>query len=113
MTAVSNEGSSVEIDVPVGYPEEIQRQCKELTKLYTIPEKRNQGWANKLMQEVCRQADESRFSILLHVKPYSVLDNDTETTDSDRLLRFYARHGFVVFQSKPEVLMCRTPKKVE
>lgn len=113
MTLRMNEGSSVRIQVPKGFPDEIKWKCKELTELYTIPEKRGQGFAEKLMQEVCQEADKSHFPLLLHVKPYKVVDNDTGITDSKRLQAFYARHGFVVFQAKPVILMCRTPKKVE
>lgn len=103
-----NEGSSLRLTVPGdAYPPEVQQVCRELTELYTLPEFRGQGKATELLENVCKEADDAGMSLLIHVKPY-----DDCKMESVRLQSWYARLGFVVFQSKPEVLMCRVPKKV-
>lgn len=97
-----NEGSSLRIEVPTGYPEEIQAMARELIELRTEPDKRNQGYASSLLAQVCEEADEAGIALLVHCQPEDC------TTDSKRLQSFYARHGFAVFQKSP-LLMCRTP----
>ena len=90
-----NEGSSLRVQVPTGYGDDIGLICREITDLVTLPEFRNQGFAEKLMQTVCDEADLAGFSLLLNAKP------GDELTESERLQRFYAKFGFVVFQRKP------------
>lgn len=95
-----NEGCSLRIAIPKGFPEEIQRVAREITELFTLPDKRNQGFARKLLESVCEEADKSGLSLLLECKP------DEDDTESERLQKFYAKFGFAVFQREP-LLMCR------
>jgi len=97
-----NEGCSLRICVPEGFPVEIQQKSRELIELYTLPDKRNAGFARDLLNSVCKEADTAGISLLVHVKPY---DGQNE---SKRLQSFYAKMGFVVFQTEP-TLMCRMP----
>lgn len=95
-----NEGCSLRVCVPKAFPDHVQAVTREIVELKTLPEYRNQGFAEKLLQQVCNEADDAGFSLLLHVKA------EDNATDSKRLQAFYAKHGFVMFQNKP-VLMCR------
>ncbi len=95
-----NEGCSLRISVPEGYPPDVQRLAREITELYTAPENRNQGFARDLLKTVCAEADAAGIALLVHVKP------EDETTESERLQRMYAKFGFAVFQKRP-LLMCR------
>jgi GNAT superfamily N-acetyltransferase len=98
-----NEGCSLRIQVPVGFTPEVAAVSRELIEFYTLPDKRGQGFAKKLLESVCKEADDAKISLLIHVKPYD------GQSDSVRLQSFYAKHGFVVFQTNP-TLMCRVPK---
>jgi GNAT superfamily N-acetyltransferase len=102
-----NEGCSLRVGIPTAYPKSIQACCRELTEFYTLPAKRGQGFAKKLLEAICKEADEAGFALLLHVEPY-----DDCTMDEKRLESLYSRNGFVVFQQKPK-LMCRTAKVSE
>ncbi len=102
-----NEGCSLRVQCPEGYPPEVQGVCRELTEFYTLPDKRGQGFAKKLLENICKEADEAGFALLLHCKPY-----DDCTTDAKRLESLYSQNGFVVFQQKPK-LMCRVAKVSE
>jgi len=44
-----NEGCSLRICVPEGFPVEIQQKSRELIELYTLPDKRNAGFARDLL----------------------------------------------------------------
>lgn len=101
---MNNEHCSVEICVPTGYPPEIQAVAKEVVNLHTDPDYRNQGFAEKLMMQVCEQADAAGFHLLLHAKPAD------GQTDSGRLQSFYERLGFEAFQAEPLLMVrkCQT-----
>lgn len=98
-----NEGCSLRVCIPDGYPDEIKQVAREIIDLTTIPELRNQGYAKKLLGQVCQESDVSGYSLLIQVKPFD------ETTEKVRLQKFYAKFGFVVFQAEP-LLMCRKAK---
>ena len=95
-----NEGASLYIRSPEGFPPEIQARAREIVQLYTEPDRRGQGYARKLMEEVIKEADAAGMGLLLHCKA-----EDGQTV-SERLQSFYAGLGFMVFQRDP-LLMCR------
>ena len=98
-----NEGCSLRLRVPTGYPRAVQNVSREITEVFTMPALRRRGFATQLLKKVCQEADASGFALLLRVKPY-INDN----MESEHLLTFYKKHGFQVFQAEP-TLMCRPP----
>lgn len=74
------------------------RDLLQIFDLKTDEQHRNQGEATKLIEEVCRRADLSKFLLILTPEPQS-------------LEGFYKRFGFVTIQRKPSMLMCRDPKR--
>jgi len=74
------------------------RDLLQIVDLKTDEQHRNKGEASKLMEEVCRRADLSKFLLILTPEPRSLED-------------FYKKFGFVTIQHKPSMLMCRDPKK--
>lgn len=74
------------------------RDLLQIVDLKTDEQHRSKGEASKLMEEVCRRADLSKFLLVLNPEPRS-------------LEGFYKKFGFVTIQHKPSMLMCRDPKK--
>lgn len=90
-----NEGASCEVQVPIAFGDEVQQKCRELTNLKTEPDKRGQGFAKKLLEQVCQEADNAKMALIIYCKP------EEEGIVSTRLQKFYAKFGFVVFQTSP------------
>lgn len=67
----------------------------EVSHLATAEEHRGKGYATRLMDEVCQEADDNRK--VLVIRP-----------DEEWLEEFYERFGFVEIQANP-VLMARPP----
>lgn len=102
-----NSKCSLTLGEPSAFPDDIKAACVELTNLSTDATWRGQGMADLLMAQVCKEADEAGKSLILTCKPIDL------QTDSKRLQSFYAKHGFLVFQTKPLVLMCRPKARVK
>lgn len=77
----------------------------QITRLKTDPAFRNQGEATKLMQEICRRADMSKFLLVLGPARF-----DGGPLNAQSLEDWYKSFGFRRIQDKP-VLMCRDPKQ--
>jgi GNAT superfamily N-acetyltransferase len=69
----------------------------ELSSLFTVADKRGQGYATSLMKLVCGEADIEGCVLVL------------SPTD-DKLQAFYKRFGFTEIQPRP-VLMARQPQQ--
>jgi GNAT superfamily N-acetyltransferase len=54
---------------------------------------RNKGYANQLLVEVCKWADQEKINILIDINPYGDLNYD-------QLLRFYQKFGFKLNKNK-------------
>lgn len=74
------------------------RDLLQVVDLKTDEEHRNKGEATRLMEEVCRRADLSKFLLVLMPEPRS-------------LESWYGKFGFKTIQHKPSMLMCREPKR--
>ena len=70
----------------------------ELSNLAVPKWHRKKGAANKLMDAICEEADKAQKVLMLM------------PAESEWLLKWYASHGFKVFQNSP-VLMARPPYK--
>ena len=75
---------------------------KWIKNLYVAPEHRKQGYANKLLQQLGKEADETQIALVLECRPYE----DGITVDD--LEALYKRHGFITIQQEPK-LMSRVP----
>lgn len=88
----------------LAFPAHMRDGIREVTKVYTPPEHRKQGYATTLMHKVCREADAAGIVLALWPAKYSDGDIDTGA-----LQAWYAREfGFVVIQPEP-ILMARQP----
>jgi len=82
-------------------PVNMRGNALEITELLTIATERGKNHANSLMQEVCDQADQAGKLLLLMPEKYG---QDGLTTE--QLSDWYQRrHGFVVLQSTPTILV--------
>jgi ribosomal protein S18 acetylase RimI-like enzyme len=98
----SNDHAHLMLCTPTALPAHMQREVVELVGLRTDDDARGQGWAIKLMQEVCAEMDKAGKHLFLHVDP-------PEGTDKVRLTHFYRRFGFGAIQADP-LLMTRSPR---
>lgn len=93
--------ASLRIAIADGLPERMRKLTREVLSVRsTNPRK---GHATALMHEVCNEAD--KWWITLIVQPSKFDDG----MDDAKLVPFYSRFGFVVFQNEP-CLMARSPQ---
>lgn len=78
---------------------------REITAVYTQPEQRGQGHANWLLSLVCAEADREFTVLMISPQPYG-----DSPAGAEALQAWYERHGFVVGQQNP-VIMVRPPRK--
>jgi ribosomal protein S18 acetylase RimI-like enzyme len=81
-------------------------RLRQITGVFTDPDKRRQGHARWLMCEVCVEADQAGTVLLLEPDPFE----DDAPLDAGALELFYRRFGFRVIQREPCVLMAREPR---
>lgn len=93
----TNGPSSLKLS-PFAIAHENAGKLLELSALATWPSERNKGHATALLEEVCKQADES--GTLLVLQP-----------DGETLEKWYEKFGFARIQDKP-VMMCRDPQRM-
>jgi ribosomal protein S18 acetylase RimI-like enzyme len=78
-------------------PLEAMPEIIELSDLHTKKDHRGKGIANRLMDEICEEADKSKKVLVL-------------MPDGDEWLHtWYETHGFKTIQAEPVVLMARQP----
>lgn len=70
---------------------------REITEFHVPETLRGKGDGSKLLDEVCKQADND--GIILMIKP-----------DTPRLKDFYAKYGFVAIQEDAVTIMARKPQ---
>jgi GNAT superfamily N-acetyltransferase len=95
------------LTIPQGYPDNVKNTSFELSCMETEKDWRDMGEATKLLEHVCEQADATKKALILNPMAY-----DGDVSD-DSLQKWYAKHGFVVFQTKTKELPClmvRVPK---
>ncbi len=112
----NNEHASCRVVQNPELPADMER-VRELTRVWTEPGSRKQGYATELVQTVCDEADAS--NVVLILQPKSFGDAWTKgagakdqgaylALKSEKLEGWYRRFGFVRTQSNP-VLMARAP----
>jgi len=69
----------------------------EINSLHTNEHHRRKGWATKLINKICDEADEVGVGLLL-------------MPDTAELQTWYTTLGFQTLQEKPVILMARPPK---
>lgn len=82
-------------------PADMER-VRELTRVWTEPGNRKQGYATELVQSVCDEADADGFVLILQPKEFG------KSGGLKELEGWYRRFGFIRTQSNP-VLMARAP----
>lgn len=92
--------ASLELVRMVGFED---KNLLEVKSVRTEPESRNKGYAGQLLDEVCKEADESRTLLVLAPEPY-----DDGALTADQLSAWYAKNGFASIDVESP-LMCRDP----
>lgn len=82
-------------------PAEMDRVL-EVSRVWTDPDHRKQGYATELLKSVCDEADAESIVLILQPKPFG------QSGGLKELERWYKRFGFVRTQDNP-VLMARAP----
>lgn len=95
-----HKSASLRLTVPGCLPAEMHNGVREITSLEAT--ERRQGHATELMQSVCNEANHKRMVLLVQPDAYA------DGLETDALIEFYARLGFVRLQDEP-VLMSRPP----
>lgn len=75
---------------------------KWVTNLTVDKENRNKGYAKELLSKLGKDADSTQAALLLEVR------GTEQGIDQNRLESLYKRHGFIVVQDEPK-LMLRVP----
>lgn len=78
-------------------------KVREISRLWTEPGSRKQGYATELMKQVCNEADVLGYVLMLQPKEFGKSDGLKD------LQKWYERFGFVKIQNNP-VLMARAPE---
>lgn len=77
-------------------PSNLRGGLLEISQLQTAEEHQRKGYATRLLDEVCQEADEERKVLVI-------------MPDSGWLTLYYGRFGFEPIQQEP-VIMARAPK---
>ena len=103
---IENEYCSAKLNPLIngGLSDDEAAKVRLLSHVYTEPEHRQQGYANKLLAQIAKEADDARITIIVEPKAY----DESEFTD---LQSFYKKHGFAVIQDSP-LLMMRSPTEL-
>lgn len=83
----------------LGHSKALPGQVVELSKLNVPEQFRRKGWANRLLENVCREADRDYLPLVLMVD-----------APEPHLLKLYNKHGFRLSQIEPACLMIRAPR---
>lgn len=83
----------------VQVPAHMRDDIVELSALHVPVEQRREGFATRLLTQLCQEADEAGKLLLLHVKPFS----DGVMSES-QLAAFYAAFGFQDIQPRPRLM---------
>lgn len=78
-------------------------KVREVTRLWTAPGNRKQGYATELLKQVCGEADMLGYVLMLQPKEFGRSEGLKD------LAKWYERFGFVKIQNNP-VLMARAPE---
>lgn len=97
-------GASLEVGVATALPVHMRDGIVMISKIYTRPQFRRQGYASALLASVTVEADMAGKILLLKVG-----DGEIGGADRQGLIDFYGRHGFIPVQAEPALLMARTP----
>jgi GNAT superfamily N-acetyltransferase len=103
----SNGPASLKVSYSQMVPASSRGLVREVSSVLCEPEYRKDGHASALLKEVMREADASRVTLMVMVKPY-----DAGGMDGAQLSGWYHRLGFVEIQAAPCV-MARSPKRVQ
>ena len=103
----SNGPASLRLSYSQMVPVSQRGLVREVSSVLCEPAHRKDGHASALLKEVMREADASRVTLMVIVKPY-----DAGGMDDENLSDWYHRLGFVEIQAKPRV-MARSPKRVQ
>lgn len=100
----SNEHARCEVVKNPELPADMQDRVREVVRVWTDRDQRQQGYATQLMQAVCEEADVENIVLILQPKGY----DSVKAPGKDKLVSWYKRFGFVKTQESP-VLMARAP----
>ncbi len=64
------EGASCLISACMGVPERMRPHVREISSLTCEPDQRGKGYATRLLQEICDDADTRRMVLVMTVEPY-------------------------------------------
>lgn len=94
--------ASLRVAIAEGLPLDMRDQVRELLSVRS--DNPRKGHATALLHTVCAEAD--KWWITLMIQPRKFDDG----MDDEKLMPFYERFGFVVFQTEPVMLMVRSPQ---
>lgn len=99
----THHSASLRVAVPTGLPEEMQSQVCELISVRSDSPRK--GHATALMWTVCAEADREWITLMICPRKFD------DGMDDEKLVPWYEKFGFVVFQQEPVMLMARSPQR--
>ncbi len=102
----SNEYAKCRVSESQDLPQEMRFRVREVSKVWTDPDHRKNGYATELMKSVCEDADLENMVLMLGVRTF----DHSSGVGNSKLIEWYKRFGFIVTQKEPIVLMARAPE---
>lgn len=99
----TNEHSSAEVVVNTSLPDELNGVL-ELTRVWTDPDARKQGYATELLKSIMNEADIEGVVLILNPRTFG------KAPGLENLAKWYERFGFSMIQTQPIKLMARMPQ---
>jgi GNAT superfamily N-acetyltransferase len=106
----THQKSSLLLAFSKALPSKMRSKTREVLEVYTEPGFRGLGWATKLLEDVCAEADKHRLMLIVFPKPYSTASSEPNAPGETRLTSWYVNHfGFEMIQTEPVVMLARPP----
>lgn len=94
-------GASCEVSICKGLPTKMNKDVREISKLYCDPSERGKGDATELMKNLCKEADSKKMVLVLVVDPYG----DDAPLNKEALANWYgATFDFNTIQANPHIM---------
>lgn len=105
--------ASLTVAIPVGLPEHMRAQTRELTHVFVDADSRRQHLATALMNFVCQEADACGITLVLTARDYigeyakdsvslGPADVPAPRPNEEQLVAWYEKFGFKKLQDTPK-----------
>lgn len=97
-----NDGAACWVNNCNAVPKHMQKDIREISKVYTQPHARGQGHATELLRGVCKEADSKKMILIIAVEPYG---SDPPMTEEQLVEWYCTTFDFNILQQEPLMLV--------